>query len=100
MHRDPELEACVPPAMLEETPWDILLALHADQDLSLERLAPVVSVRPAVVGNWLSWLEHRNLVTGTQDELTGEVRAILTGGGRELLDRYLSASIDLQARTH
>jgi len=102
MQTAPELEAYFPPAMLEETPWDILLALHSDptRGISLERLAPAVSVHPAIAHTWLSWLEERKLVTGLQNTVTGEIRALLTDGGRELLDRYLSATIDLHARTH
>jgi len=92
--------ATLPPAMVEETAWDILLAIYPNNGLSLEKLAPVASVNPIVIGGWLDWLEGRALITGTRDGLTGEVRAALTPGGRELLDRYLSASIDLEARTH
>ena len=93
--------ALLPPASLEETGWDILLALHADPrgELGLEKLASLVSVSGIVLGQWLSWLEDRGLVSGERDEPTGEIRAVLTRGGRELLDRYLSAAIDLQART-
>jgi predicted AAA+ superfamily ATPase len=88
--------------MLEETGWDILLALLSDPagKLNLEKLASLVSVRPITLGSWLSWLEDRRLLAGVVDEVTGEVRAMLTTGGRLLLDRYLSATIELEARTH
>ena len=92
--------ATLPPAMVEETAWDILLAIYPNDGLSVEKLAPVASANPIVIGRWLSWLEDRELITGIQDGLTGEVRAVLTSGGRELLNRYLTASIDLEARTH
>jgi DNA-binding transcriptional ArsR family regulator len=91
-----------PPAMLEETGWDILLALHSDpqSELSLKKLGAIVSVPQLVMDEWLSWLEDRRLVAGARDRRSGELRAVLTPGGRELLDRYLSAATDLQARTH
>jgi hypothetical protein len=94
--------ATLPPAMLEETGWDILLALHAHpaRALSPEKLGALASVNPMVMGQWLSLLEDRRFVAGARDERSGELRAVLTSGGRELLDRYLSATMDLQARTH
>jgi hypothetical protein len=92
----------LPPAMVEETGWDILLALHSDprRELCLERLTAVASVSEAVALHWLAGLEERHLITGAKDALTGELRAILTLGGRELLDRYLSATSDLQVGAH
>lgn len=94
--------AFLPPPILVETGWDILIALRSEQrnGLSVEKLAPLVSVHRMVLGQWLSWLEDRRLVTGARDELTGELRVVLTPGGRDLLDRYLSAAMDLQAQTH
>ena len=43
---DYEAARIVPPAAVEETGWDILLALHKDRhcDLTLQKLAVVVSV--------------------------------------------------------
>ena len=92
----------LPPTMVDETGWDILLALHSDRrgSLGLERLGALVSVHRMVMGQWLSRLEDRRLVGGAKDERTGELRVVLTSGGRELLDRYLSATMDLQAQTH
>ena len=92
----------LPPAMVEETGWDILLALRSDQrcGLSLGKLGAVISVpQPALIG-WLAGLEQRQLITGNTDSLTGEVRAVLTLAGRELLDKYLSATSDLQVGAH
>ena len=39
--RSPMAAMFLPPAMVEETAWDILLALHSDQrcELSLDKLA-------------------------------------------------------------
>ena len=100
--RSPLAAAVLPPAMVDETGWDILLALHSNprNRLNLEKLASLVSVHRTIMGQWLSWLEDRRLVAGAQDHLTGELRAVLTPGGRDLLDRYLSATMDLQAQTH
>ena len=92
----------LPPATVEETGWDILLALRTDQrcGLSLGKLGAIISVpQPALVG-WLVGLEQRLLITGSTDSVTGEVRAVLTPAGRELLDKYLSASCDLQISAH
>lgn len=91
--------ALVPRAMIEEAGWDILLALHSDRrgELSLEKLASMASLHQTVMGSWLSWLEDRSLVTGTTDKFTGQLRAVLTPRGRDLLDRYLSAVGDLQS---
>lgn len=90
--------AMMPPAMIEESAWDILLALHSDRrcDLSLAKLASLVSVTPSALNRWLSALEDRKFITGAKHNYTGELRAILTPPARQLLDRYLSASSDLQ----
>jgi len=93
--------AILPPAMIEESAWDILLALHSDRrcDLSLAKLASVVSVTPSALNRWLAALEDRKFITGARHHFTGELRAVLTLSGRQLLDRYLSASSDLQVGT-
>ena len=93
--------AILPPAMIEESAWDILLALHSDRrcDLSLTKLASLVSVTPSALNHWLATLEDRRLITGAKHGFTGELRAVLTLSGRQLLDRYLSASSDLQVGT-
>jgi hypothetical protein len=100
--RSPTASAFLPPAMIEEAGWDILLVLHSDQrcELSLEKLASIASVPATVMNRWLAGLEQRRLITGTKDSFTGELRALLTRAGRELLDRYLSAASDLQLGTH
>jgi DNA-binding MarR family transcriptional regulator len=92
----------LPPAMIQETPWDILLALHSDSrcELSLGRLAALVSVTPPALNRWLAGLEQRQLITGATHRSTGELRAVLTVAGRDLLDRYLSATGMLQVGTH
>lgn len=94
--------AFLPPAIMEETPWDILLALHSDRrcELSLVKLASLVSVTQPVLDRWLAGLEQRQLITGAKHRFTGELRAILTSAGREMLDRYLSATSVLQAGIH
>ena len=99
---DYEAARIVPPATLEETGWDILLALHRDRycDLTLQKLASVVSASQAVLTRWLATLEQRELITGTPHRSTGEILAVLTRPGRELLDRYFSATADLQAGAH
>ena len=93
--------AILPPAMIEESAWDILLALHSDRrcDLGLAKLASLVSVTPSALNRWLATLEERRFITGATNGSTGELRAILTQSGRQLLDRYLSASSDLQVGT-
>jgi CTP-dependent riboflavin kinase len=98
----PTAAASLPPAMVEETGWDILLVLHPDGrgELSLEKLASLASVSETVMHRWLAGLEQRKLITGAKDSLTGELRALLTRAGRELLDKYLSATSDLQVGTH
>jgi len=90
-----------PPATVDETAWDILLTLHNDDrcELSLEKLARVVSVPDPVLNQRLAELEEGRLITGTKNELTNELRALLTLEGRCLLDRYLSATTGLQVCT-
>jgi len=97
----PTAAAALPPAMVKETGWDILLVLHSDRrcELSLNKLASLASVPEMVMHRWLAGLEQRKLITGTKDSFTGELRAILTSAGRELLDRYLSATSDLRVGT-
>ena len=88
----------VPPATVEETGWDILLALHSDRhcELFLRKLASIVSVSEVVMNGWLATLEERGLITGAKHPATGDLLAMLTHKGRELLDRYFSATNDLQ----
>lgn len=92
----------LPPATVEETGWDVLLALHSDRrcDLSLQKLAAVVSAPQGVLTRWLATLEECELITDAQHGSTGDLRAVLTPKGRELLDRYLSATSDLQVGAH
>ncbi len=93
--------ASLPPAMVDETGWDILLALHSDRrgNLSLEKLGSLISVPSQAMRRWLADLESRNLIAGKQ-EITGELRAVLTSGAREMIDNYLSATIGLQSAAH
>jgi DNA-binding MarR family transcriptional regulator len=92
----------LPPAMVDEAGWDILLALHSDPrcELDFGKLSAVISIPPAVLTNWLVGLERRQLITGRSDGITGDVRVILTAIGRELLDKYLSATSELQISAH
>ena len=78
------------------------MALYADQRcaLGLGKLASLVSASEAVMRRWLYALEERRLITGADGSLGGDVRAVLTPTGRELLDRYLSATTDLQVGAH
>jgi DNA-binding MarR family transcriptional regulator len=94
--------AALPPIMIGETPWDILLALRSDRrcELTLAKLASLVSVSQPVLDRWLAGLEQRQLVTGAKHRFTGELRAVLTSAGRELLDRYLSSTSVLQVGIH
>ena len=98
--RRPTAAVFLPPPNLEETGWDILLALHSDRrfELSLDKLAALLSVPRRAMDQWLSWLDDRELVTAANYQ--DEPRVVLTSAGRDLLDRYLSATTDLDARTH
>ena len=100
--RGPTAATFLPPAAVEETGWDILLALYTNQHfkLSLGKLGALVSVPQTVLTNWLAGLEERKLITGTKNTLTDELWAVLTPAGRELLDKYLSATSDLQLGAH
>ena len=90
----------VPPVMFGEAAWDCLLALHADEhnDLGLDQLTRLISVPPSVLQRCLIELERQRLVTGVLLEKNGEVRAVLTRGGHDLLERYISATSALQSR--
>ena len=92
----------LPPATVEETGWDVLFALHSDRrcDLGLRKLAAMVSAPEAVLARWLATLEECGLITGARHGSTGDLLAVLTFRGRELLDRYLSATGDLQVGAH
>ena len=94
----PMAAATLPPALIEESAWDVLLALHADDGckLSLAKLAALVSVPQPTLNRWLGLLEERQLITGATHGVAQEIRAMLTAAGRELLDRYLSAASSLQ----
>ena len=94
--------AFLPPATIEATAWDILLALHWDQHckLSLEKLACLVSVPQSALNEWLGILEERELITGAKYGSDRELRAVLTPAGRHLLDQYLSATACLQISAH
>jgi hypothetical protein len=90
--------AILPPSTVDESAWDILLALYSDArcEVSLEKLAVMVSVPSRKLHEWLAKLEERELISGVANEVTNEVRAVLSNRGRALLDRYLSATSDLQ----
>jgi DNA-binding MarR family transcriptional regulator len=92
----------VPPATVKETGWDILLALHSDRhcSLGLPTLASMVSVPPAVADRWLAALEECAFIKGVRHPSTHELVAVLTEKGRELLDRYFSATNDLKVGAH
>ena len=94
--------ALLPPALVEETAWDILLALHSDEGckLNLDKLASVVSAPQPTLKEWLAILEERRLITGVMYGVEQELRAVLTLAGRELLDHYLSVTSDLQIVAH
>lgn len=98
----PAAATFLPPATVEETGWDILLALHSDWHcpLSLDKLGALISVSQTVLTGWLAGLEMRRLIAGAKDSFTGELWAVLTPAGRELLDKYLSATSDLQVGAH
>jgi len=100
--RSLDAAALMPPSMIEETAWDILLALQADHqcELSIEKLGLMVSAPPRSLNKWLAYLEESELVSGLADAVTSEVRAILTPTGRAVLDRYISATSDLQFGAH
>lgn len=89
----------LPPAMFGEAAWDCLLALHADsrRELSLDRLARLASLSLQSLQRCLVALEREQMVSG---ELlgNGEVRAVLTADGRDLLELYLAATHGLQRR--
>ena len=91
-----------PPLTVEETGWDILLALHSDRrsDLGLQKLASLVSAPEAVMNRWLATLEQRGLIIAAEHRFTAEIMAVLTHKGRELLDRYFSATSELQVGAH
>ena len=93
--------AILPPEMIEEPAWDILLALHSDRrcDLSLAKLASLVSVTPSALNRWLATLEDGRFITGARDSYTGELRAVLTNSCRQLIDRYKLVSSQLRVGT-
>jgi len=93
--------AVTPPATVDESAWDILLMLHNDHrcELSLEKLARVISVPDHVLNQRLAELGEGRLVPGANKGVTNNLRALLPAGGRRLLDGYLSATTDLQVGT-
>jgi len=92
----------LPPVTVGETGWDILLALHSDRNrrASPRKLASMVSVPEAAIDRWLGALEESKLITGELHPSTDELLAVLTKQGRGLLDRYFSATKDLQVGAH
>lgn len=95
----PSAAIFLPPPTVEETAWDILMALHSDRgcELKLDKLARLVSVSPSALYRWLERLERRQLVASARHRFSGDLGAVLTPAGRESLDRYLSAATELQA---
>jgi hypothetical protein len=103
IHRQSNIEigaaiASLPPAMIGETGWDVLLALRADErhQLSLEKLASLVSVPGGVLADWLDWLDDRALVSGSISDFDEQPRVVITRAGRELVDNYLATTSGLQ----
>jgi hypothetical protein len=93
--------ASLPPAMIGETGWDVLLALGAASDsaLSLEKLAALVSVPGSILSQWLDWLEDRQLIASGRYKLSNKLGAVITRAGRELVENYLLATSSLQRPT-
>jgi hypothetical protein len=98
----PSAATFLPPATVEETAWDILLALHSCQRCGpgLDKLAPLVSVSESTLDRWLVLLEQRKLIAWARLGCTDELCAMLTPAGRELLDLYWSATSGLQVGAH
>ena len=90
----------VPPPSIDEAAWDILLALHGDKGcaLSLSKLGYIVSVSAEILNLRLARFEELELIRGVLNEVTCDLRAILTPTGRTLLDRYLSTTNELSGR--
>ena len=82
----------VPPTIVGETIWDCLLALHANEhrELRLDELAWLISVPALSLQRCLTTLERHHLVTGEPTERNGQIRAVLTRDGQDLLEEYLS----------
>ena len=91
----------LPPAVIGETGWDVLLALSGDHGsgLNLDKLAPLVSVTRAALLEWLDWLGDRRLVASGRHKFSNELGAILTPAGRELVEHYMLATSGLTGPT-
>lgn len=96
--RSPTAAAFLPPPLIQEAAWDILLTLRSDDGhkLSLNKLGSMVSVPKQVLNQWLVLLEDGQLITGDKPGFARDLRAVLTPAGRELLDRYLTVTSGLQ----
>ena len=94
--------ASLPPAMIGETGWDILLALSGQgpSGVTVERLGPMVSVSRAALCEWLDWLEDRRLVATGWHTFTDQLGAAITRAGNELVHNVLMAASSLQGPTH
>lgn len=92
--------ATLPPAMIGETGWDILLALGGEErsGLTVVKMASMLSVPGAALARWLGWLEERALVASGRDRLTKQFGAVITPAGRELVDNHFLAASSLQGR--
>lgn len=90
----------VPPPSIDEVGWDILLALHGDKGcaLGLKKLGFIVSVSAETLTSRLARLEEFELIRGVLNEVTRELRAILTPAGRALLDGYFAATNRVSGR--
>ena len=76
----------------------VLLALsaHERSGLTLQTLAPLVSVSRAALREWLDWLEDRQLVASGWNDFTDQPGAVITRAGSELVHNYLLATSSLQ----
>jgi hypothetical protein len=94
--------ATLPPAMIGETGWDVLLALSAEgrSGLTSEKMASMASVPETALSEWLGWLEDRDLVASGRHRHTKQFGAVITPAGRELVENYLLAASSLQGRAH
>jgi DNA-binding MarR family transcriptional regulator len=91
--------ATLPPAMIGETGWDILLVLGEGRSgLTVVKMASMLSVPRAALARWLGWLEERALVASGRDRLTEQFGAVITPAGRELVDNHFLAASSLQGR--
>ena len=86
----------LPPGLVGEPAWDILLALFSENpgELTLSSACYCASVPPATASRWIDVLQSNGLVEKTKHPRDDHIVLVkLTSSGRTIMERCLKAML-------